>query len=91
MELAAEGMGDRVVHRAGDALTDELGVEVYGYLVPQARPGGIPFGQFGPLERFQGPRGGPPSRTRSRRITRRAPASQPDDHEREPGDKQFND
>jgi SAM-dependent methyltransferase len=27
--LAAEGMGDRVVHRAGDALTDELGSEEY--------------------------------------------------------------
>jgi SAM-dependent methyltransferase len=25
--LAAEGMGDRVVHRAGDALSDDLGVE----------------------------------------------------------------
>jgi SAM-dependent methyltransferase len=27
--LAAEGMGDRVVHRAGDALSDDLGVEAY--------------------------------------------------------------
>jgi SAM-dependent methyltransferase len=27
--LAAEGMGDRVVHRAGDALSDELGTEAY--------------------------------------------------------------
>ena len=27
--LAAEGMGDRVVHRAGDALTDDLGTETY--------------------------------------------------------------
>jgi SAM-dependent methyltransferase len=27
--LAAEGMGDRVVHRAGDALTDDLGTGVY--------------------------------------------------------------
>jgi SAM-dependent methyltransferase len=27
--LAAEGMGDRVVHRAGNALTDDLGSEVY--------------------------------------------------------------
>jgi predicted O-methyltransferase YrrM len=27
--LAAEGMGDRVVHRAGDALTDDLGTENY--------------------------------------------------------------
>ena len=27
--LAAEGMGDRVVHRAGDALTEELGTEAY--------------------------------------------------------------
>lgn len=27
--LAAEGMGDRVVHRAGDALTDDLGTEAY--------------------------------------------------------------
>ena len=27
--LAEEGMGDRIVHRAGDALTDELGTEVY--------------------------------------------------------------
>jgi SAM-dependent methyltransferase len=27
--LAAEGMGDRVVHRAGDALTDDLGSEAY--------------------------------------------------------------
>lgn len=27
--LAAEGMGDRVVHRAGDALADDLGVEAF--------------------------------------------------------------
>lgn len=27
--LAKEGMGDRVVHRGGDALTDDLGTEVY--------------------------------------------------------------
>ncbi len=27
--LAAEGLGDRVRHRAGDALTDELGIETY--------------------------------------------------------------
>ena len=27
--LAAEGMGDRVVHRAGNALTDDLGSETY--------------------------------------------------------------
>ena len=27
--LAAEGMGERVVHRAGDALTDDLGTEAY--------------------------------------------------------------
>jgi SAM-dependent methyltransferase len=27
--LAAEGMGDRVVHRAGDALTDDLGTDAY--------------------------------------------------------------
>jgi SAM-dependent methyltransferase len=27
--LAAEGMGDRVVHRAGNALNDDLGVETY--------------------------------------------------------------
>lgn len=27
--LAAEGMGDRVVHRAGDALTDDLGENAY--------------------------------------------------------------
>jgi SAM-dependent methyltransferase len=27
--LAAEGMGDRVVHRAGDALTDDLGTGAY--------------------------------------------------------------
>jgi 2-polyprenyl-3-methyl-5-hydroxy-6-metoxy-1,4-benzoquinol methylase len=27
--LAKEGMGDRVVHRAGNALTDDLGVEAY--------------------------------------------------------------
>lgn len=31
--LAAEGMGDRVVHRAGNALTDELGVEVYDLVI----------------------------------------------------------
>ncbi len=27
--LAAEGMGDRVIHRAGDALTQELGSDTY--------------------------------------------------------------
>ena len=27
--LAAEGMGDRVVHRAGDALSDDIGTEAY--------------------------------------------------------------
>src|SRR4029078_3256749 len=27
--LAAEGMGDRVVHRAGDALADDLGTDSY--------------------------------------------------------------
>jgi SAM-dependent methyltransferase len=27
--LAAEGMGDRVIHRAGDALTEDLGEEAY--------------------------------------------------------------
>jgi SAM-dependent methyltransferase len=27
--LAAEGMGDRVVHRAGNALTDDLGTDAY--------------------------------------------------------------
>jgi predicted O-methyltransferase YrrM len=27
--LAKEGMGDQVVHRAGDALTDDLGTEIY--------------------------------------------------------------
>src|SRR5262245_62389041 len=27
--LAREGMGDRVVHRAGDALTDDLGSDAY--------------------------------------------------------------
>ena len=27
--LAAEGMGDRVVHRAGDALTDDLGTDAF--------------------------------------------------------------
>ena len=27
--LAAEGMGDRIVHRAGNALTDDLGVDAY--------------------------------------------------------------
>jgi SAM-dependent methyltransferase len=31
--LAAEGMGDRVVHRAGDALTDELGDEAYDLVI----------------------------------------------------------
>lgn len=31
--LAAEGMGDRVVHRAGDALTDDLGTEAYDFIL----------------------------------------------------------
>jgi len=31
--LAAEGMGDRVVHRAGDALTDDLGSEQYDLIL----------------------------------------------------------
>jgi SAM-dependent methyltransferase len=31
--LAAEGMGDRVVHRAGDALTDDLGEEAYDLIL----------------------------------------------------------
>jgi 2-polyprenyl-3-methyl-5-hydroxy-6-metoxy-1,4-benzoquinol methylase len=31
--LAAEGMGERVVHRAGNALTDELGVEAYDIVI----------------------------------------------------------
>ena len=31
--LAAEGMGDRVVHRAGDALTDDLGVGEYEIVI----------------------------------------------------------
>jgi predicted O-methyltransferase YrrM len=31
--LAAEGMGDRVVHRAGDALTDQLGDEAYDLVI----------------------------------------------------------
>ena len=31
--LGAEGMGDRVVHRAGDALTDDLGVEAYEIVI----------------------------------------------------------
>lgn len=31
--LAAEGMGDRVVHRAGDALTDDLGSEEYDLIL----------------------------------------------------------
>ena len=31
--LAAEGMGDRVVHRAGNALTDELGDEAYDLVI----------------------------------------------------------
>lgn len=31
--LAAEGMGDRVVHRAGDALTEELGTEAYDLIL----------------------------------------------------------
>jgi SAM-dependent methyltransferase len=31
--LAAEGMGDRVVHRAGNALTDDLGEEAYDVVI----------------------------------------------------------
>lgn len=31
--LAAEGMGDRVVHRAGDVLTDDLGSEAYDLIL----------------------------------------------------------
>ena len=31
--LAAEGMGDRVVHRAGDALTDDLGTDAYDLIL----------------------------------------------------------
>jgi cyclopropane fatty-acyl-phospholipid synthase-like methyltransferase len=31
--LAAEGMGDRVVHRAGNALTDELGEQAYDIVI----------------------------------------------------------
>ena len=31
--LAAEGMGDRVVHRAGNALTDDLGTEAYDLII----------------------------------------------------------
>jgi predicted O-methyltransferase YrrM len=31
--LAAEGMGERVVHRAGNALTDELGAEAYDIVI----------------------------------------------------------
>jgi SAM-dependent methyltransferase len=31
--LAAEGMGDRVVHRAGNALTDDLGAETYDLIL----------------------------------------------------------
>jgi SAM-dependent methyltransferase len=31
--LAAEGMGDRVVHRAGDALTEDLGSETYDLIL----------------------------------------------------------
>ncbi|MGN6169094.1 MAG: class I SAM-dependent methyltransferase, partial [Solirubrobacteraceae bacterium] len=31
--LAAEGMGDRVVHRAGNALTDDLGVGTYEIVI----------------------------------------------------------
>jgi SAM-dependent methyltransferase len=31
--LAAEGMGDRVVHQAGNALTDDLGVEAYDIVI----------------------------------------------------------
>ena len=31
--LAAEGMGDRVVHRPGDALTEDLGIETYDLIM----------------------------------------------------------
>jgi SAM-dependent methyltransferase len=31
--LAAEGMGDRVVHRAGDVLADDLGEEVFDFVL----------------------------------------------------------
>ena len=31
--LAAEGMGDRVVHRAGNALTDDLGSDIYDLIM----------------------------------------------------------
>jgi predicted O-methyltransferase YrrM len=31
--LAAEGMGERVVHRAGDALSDDLGTEAYDVIL----------------------------------------------------------
>lgn len=31
--LAAEGMGDRVVHRAGNALTDDLGTDAYDLIL----------------------------------------------------------
>lgn len=31
--LAAEGMGERVVHRAGDVLTDDLGAETYDLIL----------------------------------------------------------
>lgn len=31
--LAEEGMGDRVVHKAGDALTDDLGEEAYDFVL----------------------------------------------------------
>ena len=31
--LAEEGMGDRVVHRAGDALSDDIGVEAYDLVI----------------------------------------------------------
>ena len=31
--LAREGMGDRVVHKAGDALTDDLGQEAYDLII----------------------------------------------------------
>jgi SAM-dependent methyltransferase len=31
--LAAEGMGERVVHRAGDAMTDDLGTEAYDLIL----------------------------------------------------------
>jgi SAM-dependent methyltransferase len=31
--LAAEGMGERVVHRAGDALTDDLGEQAYDLIL----------------------------------------------------------